>query len=457
MGSVEGVRRGPRQMIEVVAEAWRERRSERSAAAAPKVVPEKRLERSRLAAALEARLAVRAGLRLDDFLRGRLAKYATHLPVTLEELPIEVEISGGEAVIRQKPPARPSGDASSSARRPASALETIDGAWAAREIRDAESALDALDARALAARARIDDASRAYAAAVAAGTVVVHPDIEATPEQLGRPPVPSVASIAALRGFVAVLLMAEAWRFAGPVLELSGIVAAELDAALQVSPLPTALALVFALGAAAAVFAFAGVALARATDAIEDAGASRRRTLLGVGGLVAALAAGGVTAAAAAPQRWAHVILLVTVPFAAALLWRWGSHLARVRLGALDAALAWDRERAREAADRGRLAGLVATAEAELAGIEAERLVARRRLRALHRRAIDAERRAGVATRAEARRLDRLCEGLAAALELDRYLFVRLAAERAHAPVERPVRDRRLEPAVATERLGIVG
>jgi hypothetical protein len=176
-----------------------------------------------------------------------------------------------------------------------------------------------------------------------------------------------------------------------------------------------------------------------------------------MGGLVAALAAGGVTAAAAAPQRWAHVILLVTVPFAAALLWRWGSHLARVRAGALDAALAWDRERAHEAAGRGRHAGLVAAAEAELARVEAERVLARRRLRALHRRAIDAERRMGVAARAEARRTDRLCEGLAAALELDRYLFVRLASERSRLPIERPVRERRREPAVATERLGIVG
>jgi hypothetical protein len=443
-------------MFETVAEAWRERWAERRAAAAPKVVPEARLQRSRLGAALEARLAVRAGIRLDDFLRSRLAKYATRLPVTLEDLPIEVEIEGGEAVIRQKPPARASG-APGSALSATSALEAIDGPWAAREIRDAEAALDALDARARDARARIDEASKAFAAAVAAGTVVVHPDLDATPEQLGRPPVPSTAPITALRAFVAVLLLAEAWRFAGPVLELSGIVAAELDVALQVSPVPTALALAFAVGAAAAVFAFAGVALSRATDAIEDAAAPRRRALLGMGGLVAALAAGGVTAAAAAPQRWAHVILLVTVPFAAALLWRWGSHLARVRAGALDAALAWDRERAHEAAGRGRHAGLVAAAEAELARVEAERVLARRRLRALHRRAIDAERRMGVAARAEARRTDRLCEGLAAALELDRYLFVRLASERSRLPIERPVRERRREPAVATERLGIVG
>lgn len=444
------------RMIDAVAEAWRERCSERRALAAPRAVPEARLDRSRLGAAVQARLAVRAGVRLDDFLRSRLAKYAARLPVTLEDLPIDVEIAGGEAVIRQKAPARGAALRPAPAERAlAAALVALEGPYAGRELRDAEAALDALDARAAAARTRIDEASRAYAAAVASGAVVVHPDLEATPEQLGRPPVPSGAPVTALRGFVAALLAAEAWRFAGPVLDLSGIDAGALDAALQVSPVPTALALAFAVGAAAAVFAFAGVALARATDAIDDAAASRRRALLGAAGLLAALAAGGVTAAAAAPERWAHVILLVTVPFAGALLWRWASHLSRIRAAALDAALAWDRERAREAGDRGRHVSLVASAEAELAAIEAERLVARRRLRALHRRAVDAERHAGVAARADARRLDRLCEGLAAALELDRYLYVRLAAERTLGVVERPARAGRLEP--AAERLGIVG
>jgi hypothetical protein len=447
------------RMIETFAEAWRERSSERRALTAPRAVPEARLARSRIGAAVEARLAVRAGVRLDDFLRNRLAKYAARLPVTLEDLPIEVEIAGGEAVIRQKPPSRTAGAprTAPAERTTASALVAVEGPYAAREIRDAEAALDALDARADAARVRIDETSRAYADAVAAGAVVVHPDLEATPEQLGRPPVPAATPILALRAFVAALLVAEAWRFAGPVLDLSGIAAAELEAALQVSPLPTALALAFAVGAAAAVFAFAGVALARATDAVDDAPAPRRRALLGAAGFVSALAAGGAAAAATAPQRWAHVILLVTVPFAAALLWRGSSHLARVRAGALDAALAWDRERAREAVERGRHGGLVAAAEAELAEIEAERLLARRRLRALHRRAVDAERHAVVVARAEARRTDRLCEGLASALELDRYLYIRLSSERAHAPVERPVRAGRLEPAVATERLGIVG
>jgi hypothetical protein len=443
-------------MLEALADAWRERSVERRAADAPKAFPQARLSRSRLGAALEARLAVRAGVRIDDFLRSRLAKYAARLPVTLEDLPVSVEIAGGEAVFREK--------SAAPARRPPEAepalartLVLSEGPYAAREISDAEAELDALEARALATQARIDELARTYADAIASGKVAVRPDVEASAEQLGRPPVPYLAPVVGLRVFVAGLLVAEAWRFAGPVLDLAGIESAELEAALQISPVPTALALAFAVGAAAAVFAFAGVALSRATDAIDDAAAPRRRVLLGLAGLAAALAAGGVATAATAPERWGQTILLVTVPFAGALLWRWSSHLSRIRHAALDAALAWDRDRTREATERGRHVGLIVAAQAELASLEAERIDARRRLRRLHRRAVDAERQASAAARANARRVDRLCEGLAAALELDRYLYVRLASERTlGAVVERPVRaGARLE--AATERLGIAG
>ena len=63
-----------------------------------KLVP--RLGRSRAGVALEARAAVRAGIRLDDFLRHRLARYAADLPVALEELPVEIDVEGGEPVVR---------------------------------------------------------------------------------------------------------------------------------------------------------------------------------------------------------------------------------------------------------------------------------------------------------------------------------------------------------------------
>jgi hypothetical protein len=446
-------------MLDALAEAWRERSTERRALAAPKIAPEPRLARSRLAAALEARAAVRAGVRLEDFLRNRLAKYAARLPVPLEELPVSVEISGGEPVVRSKAPPRAFGPRPPAAPAPSSARALVerDGPGAAREIHDAELALDALDARAAALRARIEEGSRAYAEALASGALAPRPDVEATPEQLGRPPVPSPAPVWALRAFVGALAAAEAWRFSGPVLAAAGVDAAGVDEALRLSPVRAGFALAFAIGAAAAVFSLAIVALARAADALDDAPAPRRGALGTVAALAAALSAGGVAVAASSEARWAHAVLLVAIPFTGAILARWSSSLARRHAGALDAALAWDRERAREALERGRRVEALASAEEELRAVEGERAAARRRVGRLQRRAIEAERHALLASRADARRLDRLAEGLAGALELDRYLFVRLAAERDHAALARPVRASRLEPAVATERLGMAG
>lgn len=439
-----------------VAEALRERSAERRAAAAARPGREPRLVRSRFAAALDARLAVRAGVRIDDFLRHRLARYAARLPVPLEALPVVFEIQAGEAMVKPKPPPRVS-----LARTPpeappppfAEALVEREGPYAAREIRDSETTLDALDTRIVAARERIAAVSREIADALAAGKLVARPDIVATAEQLGRPPVPHPAPSVALRGLVGALLAAEAWRFSEPILAAAGLPAGGIDVAVHADPLPVSLALVFAVGAAAAVFAFAAVAFARGAQALAEATAPRRRVLLGLTSIGATLLAVSVAAAAAAPDRWANVSLLATVPFAAALLWRAADRIAAVRDVALTAALGWDRDRAAEALERGRRMEVLERAETDLRDLEAERTAVRRRLQSLQRRAVDADRRAVFRARTEAGRLDRLSEGLACALELDRYLFVRLSAERAHGETARPVRTARLEPAMAPDRI----
>ncbi|HEY6099700.1 MAG TPA: hypothetical protein VIW03_09740, partial [Anaeromyxobacter sp.] len=272
------------RFVEAIADAWRERVSEKRALAAPKAVPDARVSRSRIGAAVEARLAVRSGVRLDDFLRSRLAKYAERLPVTLEDLPVAIDVEGGEPVVRSRAPApiyAPTRAASPPETSLARALVAREGPYAEREIRDAESALDALDARAAAVRARIDELSRSVSDAIASGALAARPDVVATPEQMGRPPVPPPAPVALLRGFVAALLAAEAWRFAAPVLAAGGISDRSPEAALVAAPIAAGLALVLAVGAAAAAFAFAGVALSRAADALEEAAAPRRRALLG--------------------------------------------------------------------------------------------------------------------------------------------------------------------------------
>lgn len=452
-----------RRVFQSVAAAWRERTSAPRAARPARAAPP-RLGRSNLDAALEARAAVRAGVRLDDFLRHRLARYAARLPVALESLPVSVEIEGGEPVVRGRP--RPSSSAVHGASLAARSSEPPwvrsllerEGAGAVAEIRDAEAAVEALGARAAAAQERIDEVTRALAEDLAQGRVNAPVEIEATAEQLGRPPVPHPWPALLLRIFALALLVAETWRLADPVLASVGLSIDEVPAALQRAPISTGLALAFVLGAAGAVFALLAVAVRRASELAAATGARGHRAFVAVAALAAAGLAGAVAGLAGANVRWAESVLLVTVPLAAVLALRDAARRAEVREAAEREALAWDRERTRELLERGRRAAVVTEAERTLARIEAERAEARRRLRALERRAVEAHEAAQATARTEATRLERLSEALVGALELDRYAYLRRAAAReVPAPAIRLDRPVRLEPAMGKERLGVAG
>jgi hypothetical protein len=133
-------------------------------------------------------------------------------------------------------------------------------------------------------------------------------------------------------------------------------------------------------------------------------------------------------------------------------VWRGAGALQARREGALGAVLAWDRERAREELERGRRVEACARADAEARAAEGRREKAAARLRALQREVIAEARIAEAGARAAATRLDRLAEGLAAALEQDRYVFLRTTGERA-----RPAQDRPALARVPPERLGAAG
>ncbi len=462
-------RKGPawRRALDMFAEASRRRAAAREALKVPKELPDVKVHRSRLEVSVEARMAVRSGIRLEDFLRNRLAKYAARLPVALEDLPVTIDIDGGEPVVRSRAAAQPAtpnayGASYSPSYAPQArpeehrwmrSLVEREGPFAAQEIHEAEAALAALDQRVAAARDRAEQLARTLADDLAAGKVPAPAAVDATPEQLGRPPVPAHTPATALRTFVLALVVAEAFFFSGPILGAQGVDPTGIVEALRASPVPVAMAVVFALGAAAAVFAFASVSLARLAqlDGARERPGSRG-TLLAAA-LVAALLTGGVTAAATNPSRLAHVALLAIVPFAGALLLRAAARLQVARDAALQAALAWDRALAQEVSARARRLEIVEQARAEVDRLEAERAESRRRLRALEQRAVTAERAASERTRREARRLERLAESLAGALELDRYAFLRLATEAAHDALVRPVR--RIER--SSERLGIAG
>jgi hypothetical protein len=404
---------------------------------------------------VEARAAVRAGVRLDDFLRDRLARYAERLPVPLADLPVDVVVEDGDVALRARPVRREAPGVLGPRRAPATeggaahlaALVAREGAVAAREIRDVEERVDVLAAEARARRSRVAELERALADDLAAGALPTTPRVVATPEQLGRPAVPHPALPWVARTGAGLLVAAEALAFAG-----HGLSAAAGDlglrAALEGAPVAAGLALALAAGGALAATLLARAAL-RAAEGIAAPAPGRRGAAALAGGMAGAAAVG---IAALAPPAVAEGVLLAAAPVAAAVLLAAGDRAARAGAAASARALEWDRARAADAALVARRLEGVLEARAGLAEVEAERAAALARLRALEARAVAASRAAEDRVREEGRARDRLVEALAGALERDRYLFLRLASAAARGAVPRPA-VRRLEPAPVGERL----
>jgi hypothetical protein len=439
--------------------AFRERRS------LPRIPPPRRAEpavvaRSALASAWQARTAVRSGARVEDFLRFRLARYAAALSVPASELPVEIGIEGGEPVVRgrTRPPAEDAvrmasyRDARAEEARFTRALVALEGPIAAREIREAGAELEALDARAAAEQARLDALARALEDDLAAGRVPAAPHVDATAEQLGRPRVPPAWPVAGVYAFAAGLVVAVAWRLALPFLGIPGTIGAVAEAARD-DLLGVALGLALAVGDAVSLFVLAGLAVDRIQALSRDEAPSsprRRRWTIAAGAGAAALAAAlAIAGADLGPDPAPMAVLLLVLPFATAMLLRFGARLAARRSAALEEALDWDRLHVRETAERARRTEAIAWASEAVRRTAAARDAAAQRLRALQARAIAAQRTRDEEALAEERRLERLADALAAALELDRYAFVRRASARARPGDTVPALRPRREPAVA--------
>jgi hypothetical protein len=397
------------------------------------------IARSWLEAELAARLAVRAGIRAEDFLRARLARYAAAPPVPLEALGVDVQMENGEPVIRAR--------IRSAAREP----------WAPapheqRELDHARAEVRTLSERSAAARERVDALLRGVADDLASGKLAANPELlEASPEQRGRPPVPPGWPQALLKSSAAALLGAAALRMSAPALALAGFSADDLAHALRTSPIPAGAALLFGVAAAVSVFAFLHVSAERGLELLRGASPARRPVVLALAGGAAVALSSAVALAAARPGLVATPLLLLVVPLGAVFLVRQADRMDACRTEALAAALEWDRIQARDAGERARRGEGISRAEAMLAAAVREHAVAEQRLRVLEQRTAEDERMAAaLAVRAE-RRTERLAESLAAALELDRYAFLRRASLAAQGAADvRPFRSRpaTLEPKV---------
>jgi hypothetical protein len=120
-------------------------------------------------------------------------------------------------------------------------------------------------------------------------------------------------------------------------------------------------------------------------------------------------------------------LIALAIPLTTAWLMELAKQMNEERAEALGLARAWDHEHYRSFAELSRRAAALAEEERRLMRLEAERLTAVRRMRALQQRVITAERMAADAADEEEQDLLRLGQSIAASLELDRYEYVRQA------------------------------
>lgn len=409
-----------------------------------------------------ARLAVRSGIPLDAFLRHRLSRRLARLPVPPSALPVafRIDASGNVVAAPADEPHQPAWLTSYLRAHGTAAVQS--------EVLLGHAEAARLAARIDAQRRRVEDATRTFEESTR-GAELADPGDEAQAEQMGRPAVPRPLGIV-LQAFALVLLVGESWPIAIPCLAAGGIDTTHLVAEAQRDPLAVALGSAFAVGASAALFLLAHAALGRTVRASTRRPLAVAAGVLGATAIVAlGWASAGVRGGADLPLTggYARLVLFlaaVAIPFAGAWLVAAGSQLERARAAAAGLARAWDQEHYRVLADVSRKAAALAEEEARLARLEAERAAVVRRTNALQHRAATAERLASDAAAEEAEELAEIVQVVAAALEQDRYEWVRHASSRGvrapraelpvAAPVAAPVRPAREVP---ERNLGLAG
>ena len=396
-----------------------------------------------------ARLAVRAGIPLDDFLQHRLSQHLARLPVPPARLPLTVAIDPDGAVITA-PAAAPAHHAPWLE----SFLRAEGNAAVSREVQLHQADAARLAARIESQRRRVEEAGRDVDEATR-GAALADPGDEAQARQMGRPPVPPPLG-AGLQLFALALLAGETWQLAVPVLGAAGVRTRHLASELQRDPAGVVLGLLFALGASASLFLFGHLALRRGVESAggpPDTGRRAWTAVFTVAATAAALAMAWSIAAlrpgvgGAVDLRYARLALFLValaVPLTAAWLLGLGRRLDAARAEAQALARAWDREHYQTLAEVSRRAAVLADEEQRLARLEEQRSAAVRRARALQQRAAAAERLAEDAAGEEEEELAALAQAVTAALELDRYEYVRQACRRGL-----PVEPGRLQAAAA--------
>ncbi len=377
-----------------------------------------------------ARLAVRAGIPLEDFLKHRLSQHLAALPVPPSRLPIAIAVEEGGVIATRSSPAP-------GQRAPwlESFLRAEGPAALGPEIQLAQADAARLAGRIEAQRKRVDEVTRELEDATR-GTEVADPADEAQAQQMGRPQIPLPLGLG-LQLFALALVLAETWQLAIPCLEGTGIRTSDLAGELLRAPMGLVLGSLFALGASASLFLFANLALCRGLELFQAQPEPRRRLWTALAAAAAALLAAamawsiaGMRPGATHPIDLAYArstlfLIALAIPAATAWMLRVARDLDAARAEALVEARAWDHEHYRSFAELSRRATTLGEEEHRLARLEADRATAIRHLGALQQRGMAAQRLAADAADQDEQELGRVGQSIAAALELDRYEYVR--------------------------------
>ncbi len=389
------------------------------------------VRRGRWKATREARRAVRAGVQMGEYLRFRLAHYLAALPIPASELPVTLALESGDllgtAQARPPPPGRAAASGEERARRdwPPPAVR--------REIEDAEAELRRIDGHMAEQDARVAQLARSLDQAISQGTAAVQGLEALPPEQAGRPHVGPPWALASCAGLAGLLLVAEAWQLASRYLAGRGIRVIPFPG-LAAHGLEIGFTLLLSLGVALTLVLAARLALRpllaaweRASRETWLAGALAGSAVLAAGCLWSAMPSGEGAAPGPARTRLAFAFFTVLVPFAVAWLSSAAAGLRAERAALLERARTWDEEYMTVIAERTRREELLQRAAAERDRLRAERDSVRAALERLLRRA---ELQASVGAGLEPLELLRIANSLHAALELDRFSFVREASRR---------------------------
>jgi len=380
-----------------------------------------------VSAFFSARLALRCGVSLSDYLQHRLAQRLGALPVVPSQLPFTFGVEEGGNLV-----ARPLLGPSSPSPWLESLLRDEGEAALAPHIQLARAEVARLTAQRDDQKLHVEEAARRFEEA-SQGALLADPRDEASARRMGRPAVPPPLGLA-LHLFAALLMLAWTFELSLPGLRAGGLPVRALLGEFERDPVNALALALFGMGAGLTLFVLAARVLARASEArrapwplLLSAGSG----LLAVG---LAASVGGPPAlargAGAAFGRATLFLLALALPLSAAFLVRLGRGLERERTRALEAVRAWHEFHYRSYAELSRLSAVATEAQGVLARLEAERGAALRRLQGLQERVARAERQAADGAVAEQEGLARIAHGLLAALEQDRYEYLRQASAR---------------------------